>query len=334
MAVHSRETLAPPAAPPRVRARLHAHRLALPRRRGRRAARDRRTRRCRTTRASTRSTSRISRRCSRASTRTASPTRCYEPDSGFADPVATTERVRRRRAGGLGGDARDGARVESIEVDGGRVTRRPRRRRAPSSATPSCSPPGRGRSRSAADGGRRAAARDHARAGRRLRDRAPSRRSPARSRRRSTASTCGRRPSTARATCSSGAASRRTTSTSTPTSYDDRGRRRVRGATCASASRGGCRGSPACAGRRARRPVRRHPRLASDPRPGRRRSRASSSRRGGSGHCFKLAPAIGELVAGVDLGAQGRSTPTSRASRVERFAEGREFRSTYGGNRA
>jgi sarcosine oxidase, subunit beta len=54
---------------------------------------------------------------------------------------------------------------------------------------------------------------------------------------------------------------------------------------------------------------------------------------GGSGHCFKLCPAIGELVAGGIL-----STPVSYADirdfRLERFATGDSFHSTYGGNRA
>jgi glycine/D-amino acid oxidase-like deaminating enzyme len=54
---------------------------------------------------------------------------------------------------------------------------------------------------------------------------------------------------------------------------------------------------------------------------------------GGSGHCFKLGPAIGELVAGGILG-----TPVSYADirdfRLKRFADGDVFGSTYGGNRA
>ena len=54
---------------------------------------------------------------------------------------------------------------------------------------------------------------------------------------------------------------------------------------------------------------------------------------GGSGHCFKLGPAIGEMVAGDVLGLK---TPYAdvRNFSLSRFAEGREFRSTYGGNRA
>jgi sarcosine oxidase, subunit beta len=49
---------------------------------------------------------------------------------------------------------------------------------------------------------------------------------------------------------------------------------------------------------------------------------------GGSGHCFKLAPAIGELVAGAVTGRDVSDTFS-----LARFAEGRELRSTYGGNR-
>ncbi len=54
---------------------------------------------------------------------------------------------------------------------------------------------------------------------------------------------------------------------------------------------------------------------------------------GGSGHCFKLAPAIGELVASSILGNKLRYADVASFS-VGRFAGGREFRSTYGGNRA
>jgi glycine/D-amino acid oxidase-like deaminating enzyme len=54
---------------------------------------------------------------------------------------------------------------------------------------------------------------------------------------------------------------------------------------------------------------------------------------GGSGHCFKLAPAIGELVAGRILGRPVDYADVDSFS-LSRFAEGREFRSTYGGNRA
>ena len=54
---------------------------------------------------------------------------------------------------------------------------------------------------------------------------------------------------------------------------------------------------------------------------------------GGSGHCFKLAPAIGELVAGAILGYPLGFADVASFS-LARFAEGREFRSSYGGNRA
>ena len=54
---------------------------------------------------------------------------------------------------------------------------------------------------------------------------------------------------------------------------------------------------------------------------------------GGSGHCFKLGPAIGELVANELLGRKLKHADIASFS-VTRFAEGREFRSTYGGNRA
>ena len=54
---------------------------------------------------------------------------------------------------------------------------------------------------------------------------------------------------------------------------------------------------------------------------------------GGSGHCFKLGPAIGELVAASVLGGSVRYADVATFS-LSRFAEGRELRSTYGGNRA
>jgi glycine/D-amino acid oxidase-like deaminating enzyme len=54
---------------------------------------------------------------------------------------------------------------------------------------------------------------------------------------------------------------------------------------------------------------------------------------GGSGHCFKLGPAIGELVANGLLGRKLKHSDIDHFS-VARFAEGRELRSTYGGNRA
>lgn len=54
---------------------------------------------------------------------------------------------------------------------------------------------------------------------------------------------------------------------------------------------------------------------------------------GGSGHCFKLGPAIGELVANGLFGRKLKHTDIDHFS-VARFAEGHELRSTYGGNRA
>jgi glycine/D-amino acid oxidase-like deaminating enzyme len=54
---------------------------------------------------------------------------------------------------------------------------------------------------------------------------------------------------------------------------------------------------------------------------------------GGSGHCFKLGPAIGELVANELMGRKLKFADIASFS-VTRFAEGRELRSTYGGNRA
>lgn len=54
---------------------------------------------------------------------------------------------------------------------------------------------------------------------------------------------------------------------------------------------------------------------------------------GGSGHCFKLGPAIGELVAAQITGKNVGYADAASFS-VERFAAGRPFRSTYGGNRA
>jgi glycine/D-amino acid oxidase-like deaminating enzyme len=53
---------------------------------------------------------------------------------------------------------------------------------------------------------------------------------------------------------------------------------------------------------------------------------------GGNGHCFKLAPAIGDLVAASVLEGTVKFADVETFS-VERFANGRELRSTYGGNR-
>jgi glycine/D-amino acid oxidase-like deaminating enzyme len=54
---------------------------------------------------------------------------------------------------------------------------------------------------------------------------------------------------------------------------------------------------------------------------------------GGSGHCFKLGPAIGDLVAASVLEGRVKFADVATFS-VERFSQGRELRSTYGGNRA
>jgi glycine/D-amino acid oxidase-like deaminating enzyme len=54
---------------------------------------------------------------------------------------------------------------------------------------------------------------------------------------------------------------------------------------------------------------------------------------GGSGHCFKLGPAIGQMVAGGVLGLETQYADLARFS-VGRFADGKELHSTYGGNRA
>jgi glycine/D-amino acid oxidase-like deaminating enzyme len=54
---------------------------------------------------------------------------------------------------------------------------------------------------------------------------------------------------------------------------------------------------------------------------------------GGSGHCFKLGPAIGELVAWPITGREITYLDPTRFS-LGRFAAGREFASSYGGNRA
>lgn len=55
---------------------------------------------------------------------------------------------------------------------------------------------------------------------------------------------------------------------------------------------------------------------------------------GGSGHCFKLGPAIGELVACAVLGKRPPFHVHVEHFSLSRFADGQEFVSTYGGNRA
>ena len=54
---------------------------------------------------------------------------------------------------------------------------------------------------------------------------------------------------------------------------------------------------------------------------------------GGSGHCFKLGPAIGEMVVGDMLGAPVEYADIGLFA-PSRFEAGSPFRSTYGGNRA
>jgi sarcosine oxidase subunit beta len=54
---------------------------------------------------------------------------------------------------------------------------------------------------------------------------------------------------------------------------------------------------------------------------------------GGSGHCFKLGPAIGALVA-AQLTEKRLDFADASTFSLTRFDEGRELRSTYGGNRA
>jgi glycine/D-amino acid oxidase-like deaminating enzyme len=53
---------------------------------------------------------------------------------------------------------------------------------------------------------------------------------------------------------------------------------------------------------------------------------------GGSGHSFKLAPALGEMVAAQILG-RSLSYADAASFSLARFARGESFRSTYGGNR-
>ena len=143
---------------------------------------------------------------------------------------------------------------------------------------------------------------------------------------------CGPRPRSALRTCSSAGGSRRSTSRSTRTTSTRWSTRRS-SRTCSTGSPAASRVSPGCGGSAA----------ASACTTSRRTGTRSSARStaldglflatGGSGHCFKLGPAIGELVAGAVLGLQTGFADVRDFS-LARFAEGREFRSTYGGNRA
>ena len=54
---------------------------------------------------------------------------------------------------------------------------------------------------------------------------------------------------------------------------------------------------------------------------------------GGSGHCFKLGPAIGELVANAII-AKPSSFASVETFSLSRFAENCALTSSYGGNRA
>ena len=251
---------------------------------------------------------------------------------GLRRPGRDDERLRRGAAGAPAG-ARSrarrsrrsrsrAARVRGVRV-GGEVdrVRQPRARRGPVDAE------ARRRRRP------RAAARDHPRAGRRLRDRRPSRRSRARSRRRSTASTCARRPSTATAHLLVGRGFPKEYEQVDPDAFDEdvdaafeqdvRETRR----TAAAAARRHARG------RRPRRPVRRDARLASAARAGRRlRGPVPRDRRQ-----RPLLQARARDRRDRRRRVLGLQAPVRRGratSRSSRFAEGREFRSTYGGNRA
>ena len=261
-----------------------------------------------------RSRSTTSRSSCRGSSETGIAYALYEPDAGFADPVATTsayiEALRRRRAA----RALEGTPVEPIELERRPGPRRARRRRAASSATASCSPPGRGRSRSRPTIGLelpleitreqdvvfddRAGADDPVRG--LVADRPGLHAPRARVRR--------------RATSWSGAASRRSTSRSTRTATTTRSTTRSR-PTCASASPAGCRSSRACArvgGRVGLYDVTPdwHPILgAVDGYDG------LFLATGGSGHCFKLGPAIGELVAGASSALETEYADVRDASR-------------------
>ena len=170
----------------------------------------------------------------------------YEPDSGFADPVATTRAY-------IAAAARAPA-ARALRGHAGRA-----RSRSSGDACGACASAGEllecdsvvlaagpWTLRLAARHRARAAARDHARAGRRLRDRPragdPVRGLVAGRPRLHAPGARGRR----RRTCSSAAGSRRSTSRSNRTASTTRSTRRSR-RTCASASPAGCRGSPGCA---------------------------------------------------------------------------------------
>ena len=259
-------------------------------------------------------------------TRSSSPTRASPIRSRRRAP--TSRRARRAGARGARGHAGRGDRVADGRVRGVRVGGELIECDSVVLAAGPWSSAARARDRP------RAAARDHARAGRRLRRRRREPSSRARSRRRPTASTCARRPSTATATSSSAAAIRRTTSTVDP---DALRRRRSTHAFEADVRERVAARLPRLAGMRAvggrvglydvtpdwhpllgpvdglrgaaPRDRRQRPLLQA-----RARRSASSSRARSS--------------------ASRRATPTSTTFSLSRFAEGRELGSSYGGNRA
>ena len=256
----------------------------------------------------------------------------YEPDGGFADPVASTEAYVDRAPPRRGGEAREATRVESIEVERREGDAAYGWAASCSGAASSSSLPGRGRSALArtagvelpleitreqdvvfatgarADDPVRGLVADRPRlhaAGAGVRGGPPARRPGL--------------PEGVRA--------------GRPRRLRHRGRRRVRGGR----SRADLRSDPRLGGMR---PVDGrvglydvtpdwHPILGAVGR-GREPRR---SRRGGSGHCFKLGPAIGELVAASIVGRPS-STRVSRPSRSSGSPPAGSSSSTYGGNRA
>ena len=119
-----------------------------------------------------------------------------------------------------------------------------------------------------------------------------------------------------------------------PDAFDDDGRRRVRGGRPRAASATGCRELGGHAGRRrARRPVRRDARLASAARPGRRL-------RGAVPRDRRQRPLLQARRRRSASSSRARSSASRRrfadveTFSLSRFAEGRALGSSYGGNRA
>ena len=266
----------------------------------------------------------------RASTQTGSPTR-----STSRTPASPTRSRRRRRTSrrcaALGGEAREGTRVEAIEVDGGKV----RGVRVGGELHPcdtvvlAAGPWSLALARTAGS-----SCRSRSRASRT----SSSRPRPSRRSRCAVSSQVDRvylrpAPEHGEGHLLAGRGFPKDYEHVDPDGYDDRGRRRVRGGRRASASR-----AAAAAGRHAPAGGRVglydvtpdwHPILG--PVAG---LEGLVLARGGSGHCFKLGPAIGELVAARRCtGARRVRVRRRRDFSVTRFAEGRELRSTYGGNR-